>query len=246
MNNELTLINKKIEEFSKQIDISFNDKNLLRKALTHRSFLNTAKKLGLETVTNERLEFLGDAVLEMIITEYLFCTLDNENEGTLTSFRSALVCEASLSSISKKIGIGQYLLISKGEEASGGRDKDYLLANSFEALLGAIYLDRGYEIAKQFVIKNVVPNLKEIMENRSDINAKNKLQELTQAKFSFTPRYKLLKTEGPDHEKVFHVVVIIGKKRIATGTGNSKQKAEEMSAQKAIEILSNSSALPLE
>ncbi len=233
----LDQINLQVKLFSDELKISFKNPDILREALTHRSFINTAKRLKIPPVTNERLEFLGDAVLEMIITEFLYIAVPDEAEGVLTSFRSALVCETSLAKVANDIKLGDYLLLSPGEENSGGREKSYLLANGFEALLGAIYLDQGYKTAQEFVIKNVTPYLKEIKENRTDINAKNKLQEFTQAKLGVTPRYKLIKASGPDHNKIFLVAVIIGKDQVATGEGNSKQKAEEDCANKAIEIL---------
>ncbi len=246
MKTTIEQVNSRVEQFEQKIEIDFQDKELLRKALTHRSFINTARRLKLPLVTNERLEFLGDAVLEMVITEYLYNKLPQEAEGVLTSFRSALVCEESLAKVGKDIDLGSHLLLSPGEEASGGRGKSYLIANGVEALIGAIYLEKGYDTVQEFIVNRVTPYLKDIIENRTDINAKNKLQELTQAKYGITPRYKVLKTAGPDHDKTFYASVMVGKMEVAKGKGNSKQKAEEDCAEKAIEILEKKSPETLE
>ena len=185
---------------------------------------------------NERLEFLGDAVLELIISDHLFHTYNKYPEGDLTSFRSAIVRTESLAQASRELGIGNFLMMSKGEKESGGADKDYLLANTYESVLGAIYMDQGYDISKDFVFKTLVPRIEDIVKNRSDIDSKTKIQEMIQAKFKVTPTYEVIKEEGPDHDKKFVVGVKIDKEVIGKGEGTSKQKAEEDAASKGIKF----------
>jgi len=223
------------EELEKKLGISFSDKSLVIRALTHRSYLNENKDKDLQN--NERLEFLGDAVLELIISFKLFEKYPEKSEGELTSIRSALVRTESLAQQSRDLDVGKYLLMSKGEEDSGGRDKDYLLANTYEALLGAIYLDSGYESCKAFVERTLLKKVDEIVENALFIDPKTKIQELIQAKYKVTPTYQIIKEEGPDHDKYFTVELDVNKRKLSEGYGASKQKAEEDAAQKAIELL---------
>ena len=225
-------IEKDIKKLSEKLGVNFKDITLLETALTHRSFLNEHR--GLKKEHNERLEFLGDAVLELIVTEYLYEKYPGDPEGELTSFRSALVCTTSLAETARKLDMGNFLRMSIGEERTGGREKDYLLANTFEAVLGAIYLDQGYAVCKNYIHANLIPKLKTIVENRSDINSKTKFQEEAQARWGFTPEYKVIKEEGPDHEKNFTVAVFVGKRKFGEGNGPSKQKAEEKAANCAI------------
>lgn len=210
------------------IGIKYKNINLYIEAFTHKSYLNDNKNEKLSH--NERLEFLGDAVLELIISEYLFSHYPNRSEGDLTSFRAALVKTESLAQSAKDLNFGQYLLLSKGEETTGGRSKDYLLANSFEAVLGAIYLDLGYDISKIFVYKNLIPKLKNIVKNRLDIDAKTKFQEKAQEILKHTPVYKVISEKGPDHDKMFTMGVYVNNIEYGRGTGSSKQKAEEEAA----------------
>jgi len=224
-----------IKKFESKIGLKFKDKELLKRSLTHRSFLNENKDEELKN--NERLEFLGDAVLELIISEYLFNTYPERAEGDLTSFRAAVVKTDSLAKISKQLGIGEFLLMSKGEEMTGGREKDYLLANTFEAIIGALYLDQGYEPVKEFLIKHLVPQISTIVKYRLDIDSKTKLQETTQTKFKTTPVYKVIKEKGPDHDKVFTVAVMIKGKIYGEGEGITKQKAEDAAASQALRKL---------
>jgi len=221
-----------IDNLINKLGINFENKDLLLTALTHRSYQNEHK--GIKADNNERLEFLGDAVLELIVTEYLYNKFPHLPEGDLTSFRSALVCTTSLAETAKALEFGEYLKMSVGEERTGGREKDYLLANSFEAVLGAIYLDKGYEVCKSYVHKNLVPKLEEIIENRLDINSKTKFQEVAQAKWGFTPEYRVINEEGPDHEKTFTIAVYVDEKKYGIGVGPSKQKAEEEAAKEAL------------
>ncbi len=219
------------------LGLEFKNKDLLLNAITHRSYLNEHKEETFDN--NERLEFLGDAVLELIISDHLFHTYPDNPEGDLTSFRSAAVRTESLAEESRKMGLGEYLRMSKGEYESGGSDKDYLLANTYEAILGAIYKDKGYDVAKNFVFRTLVPKIKDIVENRLDIDCKTRIQELIQAKFKVTPTYEVIKEEGPDHDKKFLIGVMINDKIIGEGEGSSKQKAEENAASNGIKFLLN-------
>ena len=220
------------EELEQKINIKFNDQELLQNAFVHRSYLN--ERPGFELPSNERLEFLGDAVLQLTVSDHLYKTYPKEPEGQLTNFRASIVNAKSLSSVSAKLELGKYLLLSKGEEASGGRDRPYLLANTFEALLGVIYLDQGLEVARKFVHTYLVPLLPEIIEKRLYKDFKSQLQEVAQEKLSITPVYKLLKEEGPDHSKSFTIGAYLGEDLAGQGTGSSKQSAEQEAAEQAI------------
>jgi ribonuclease III len=222
----------KMNSIEKKLGIVFKNKKLLKRALTHRSFLNENRGMGLKN--NERLEFLGDAVLELIISSELFESYPKRAEGELTGIRSALVRTESLADESRRIGIGEHLLMSKGEEDSGGRDKDYLLANAYEAILGAIYLDKGLEVCRAFVERTLLKQLNYIVDNELFIDPKTKIQELIQAEYKVTPTYEVIEERGPDHNKNFIVVLKIGDKFSCKGYGSSKQRAEEDAAQKAI------------
>jgi ribonuclease-3 len=224
----------KIENLSKKLGIQFNDVSLLKRALTHRSYLNENRDVD---KNNERLEFLGDAVLELIVSDYLYNKYPNRPEGDLTSFRSAIVRTESLADASRDLDYGKYLRMAKGEEESGGRDKDYILANTFEAILGAIYIDQGYIKCKNLVKNVLIPKIDNIVKNRLDIDGKTKIQELVQEKFKQTPIYEVVQEHGPDHDKEFVVVVKVGKKIIGKGKGSSKQRAEEAAAQKGLKFI---------
>lgn len=226
-------MNKK--EVEKKLGVTFKDTNLLKNALIHRSYLNENRSEGLEN--NERLEFLGDAVLELIISAELFIKYPNKTEGELTSIRSAIVRTESLAQESKRLGIGENILMSKGEHDSGGQEKDFILANTYEAILGAIYLDLGIKECREFVKRTVLKKLPTVISEELFIDPKTKIQELAQAKYKVTPVYKVIKEHGPDHDKSFTVVLKIGNKVVAKGSGLSKQKAEEQAAQKGIDIL---------
>ncbi|MEP7103465.1 MAG: ribonuclease III [Candidatus Dojkabacteria bacterium] len=208
------------------------DLELLKVALTHRSFINEVKNRALEH--NERLEFLGDAVLELVVTEFLFNSFKDLNEGVLTSFRAALVKTESLAEEAKRLGIGEFIFMSKGEEQSGGRARQYILANTMEAIVGSIHLSLGYKSAEEFILKNICYKLASIIEDRKDIDAKSKLQELAQEATKFTPRYELLTSVGPDHNKTFEMEVFIDVHNFGKGSGKSKQEAEQNAAQDAI------------
>lgn len=225
-----------IDEFKKNIAVEFKDNDLLLLALTHRSYVNEHRSV---TQHNERLEFLGDAVLELITSDYLFNTYPDRAEGDLTSFRAALVRTESLAETALNIGVGENIRLSKGEEDTGGRSKSYLLANALEAIIGAIYLDQGYEKAKEFVHTFLIKKIDHIVANRLDIDSKTKIQELAQAKYKVTPFYEVIEEEGPDHDKKFTVVVKINEKEIGKGIGTSKQKAEEEAAKEGVKYIEN-------
>lgn len=221
-----------ISKLEKKLGISFKNKDLLRTAFVHRSYLNENPDFKLPH--NERLEFLGDACLELVVTEYLYKNFPNP-EGELTNWRSALVKGQMLSVIASRLGLENYLFLSRGEEKSGGRAREIILANTFEALVGAIYLDRGYRVVQKFIEKNILKELPEIIEKHLYIDPKSRFQELVQEKVGITPTYKLLKEQGPDHAKIFTMGVYIENKQIAQGTGPSKQAAEQIAASRAIE-----------
>lgn len=219
-------------EFEKKIGVSFKNKGLLKQAFTHRSFLNENPKSGL--LHNERLEFLGDAVLELAVTEYLFQKFPDKPEGELTAFRAALVNTNMLSELAKEIGMNDFLLLSKGEASDTGKARQYILANTFEAVVGALYIDRGYDTAQKFIAKNLYPRLAAILTERLWQDAKSSFQEKAQEMLGITPSYKSRKETGPDHNKRFTVGVYLEDDLIAEGEGQSKQEAEQAAARIAL------------
>ncbi len=224
------------EQFAKEIKVDFNDISLLKRACTHRSYLNENKKAGLEH--NERLEFLGDAVLELVVTSYLFRKFPSKNEGDLTSYRSALVNTNSLSKVALHIGVDKYLLLSKGESKDTGRARSIIHADTIEAIIGAIYIDQGYDAAANFISAELLEilDIEEIIKNKSWMDAKSRFQEKAQEMTGQTPSYKTMKETGPDHSKLFTLAVFIGDVQVAIGTGLSKQEAEQKAAEKALEV----------
>jgi len=223
---------KNLDEFEKAISIQFNNKDLLKQVFVHRSYLNENADFGLDH--NERLEFLGDAVLELVVTEHLYKTLPNP-EGELTSLRSALVRGQMLSDLANSLSMDDYLYLSKGEAKSGGKARQLILANAFEALIGALYLDRGYAGASQFINKYLLPRLTEVIEQKKYLDPKSHLQELAQAELSITPAYKVIAESGPDHNKQFVIGCFLNDKKVGEGEGSSKQAAESMAAANALE-----------
>lgn len=219
----------------KSIHYSFKNKKILEEALTHRSFLN--ENPGHGTSHNERLEFLGDAVLELAVTEDLYARYPQYEEGTLTSLRAALVNYQMLASIARTLGLENFLKLSRGEAKDTGRAREVILANAMEALIGAIYLDSGYASAHAFVVSIIMPRLDEVMEKGLYKDAKSLLQEKVQADVKVTPNYKLLEEKGPDHAKVFTMGVYFGEKLVAKGEGASKQEAEVAAARNALLVL---------
>lgn len=211
---------------------TFNDPGLLLLAFTHRSYLNEHKKSVFEH--NERMEFLGDAVLELVVTEYLYHNYA-EPEGILTNWRSALVRTESISAAAQKLGFENYLRLSRGERNGSDRAREQILANAFEAVIGAIYLDRGYEAARQFVTDTILITLKDILERDAWRDAKSRLQEVVQSVDGVTPSYKVHEEEGPDHDKIFTIGVYVGEQLKGKGTGHSKQMAQQKAAEAALQ-----------
>lgn len=215
-----------------QISIKFKDRDLINRAFVHKSYVNEHRNLKISD--NERLEFLGDAVLELVATNHLFHKYPDQDEGQMTAFRSALVKGKHLAEVARELDLGKYLYLSVGEERSGGREKRYILANVAEALIGAIYLEHGYETAEQFIDRFIMTRLDEIIKLGKHIDAKSKFQEICQEKNDITPHYEVLEEDGPDHQKTFVMGAYIGTELIAKGTGSSKQKAEEDAAKNAL------------
>jgi ribonuclease-3 len=220
-----------LANLEKAIGVTFRRKELLRQALVHRSAVRESQAYG----NNERLEFLGDAVLELATTEYLF-QLSDKPEGELTNWRSALVQGEHLAEIAEKLGLGQYLSMSRGEESSGGRTKVSTLANSLEALIGAIHLDKGFDVAKRFCEENILKNLQTLLAQGRHRDEKSVFQEHVQEKLGVTPHYEVIEETGPDHDKLFTCAVFIGDKKIAEGQGNSKQRAEQAAAKEGLKV----------
>ncbi len=218
----------------KRLNLNFKNKDLLTQSFIHRSFLNENPNFYLSH--NERLEFLGDAVLELIITEYLYQKYPKKSEGELTNWRAALVNAKILSEVAGELDFNDFLLLSKGEAKEKGKARQYILANTFEAVIGAIYLDQGYKAAKNFITRYLTPKLPEIIEKGLFKDAKSRFQEEAQEKEGITPTYKVLKEWGPDHAKRFIVGVYLEKKLMGRGEGSSKQEAEERAAKNALEI----------
>ena len=221
-----------LDELQTTIGLTFHDKELLTRAFVHRSHLNEAKDVH---ISNERLEFLGDAVLSFLTSHYLYEQYPEFPEGTLTNIRSSLVKTDSLADVAGKLHLGELLLLSHGEESSGGRNNPSLLADAFEALLGAIYLDAGIESAKSLLTTFLFPRAKTIVESKSYIDYKSLLQEIIQQKSRVSPTYQVVKSEGPDHAKTFWVEAVAEGKTLGSGSGRSKQDAEQKAAANALE-----------
>lgn len=211
---------------------SFKNKLLLKQAFVHRSYLNESnEKIG----SNERLEFLGDAVLELIISDYIYHKFISFPEGKLTLIRSSIVRTETLARASTELSLGKLLILSKGEEENNGRENQSILANTYEAFLGALYIDQGWDSAKEFVQNTLIPYVPEIIESESYRDAKSQLQEIVQEKQKVTPTYKVVKESGPDHSKTFTVEVFIDNQSQGVGIGKSKQEAEGNAAEQALE-----------
>lgn len=222
-----------LERLEALIGVKFTDTLHLLTAVTHRSYLNEHREATQDH--NERYEFLGDAVLELVITDFLFAKYPAKPEGELTAIRAALVNTISLSEAATRLGVNDFLLLSKGEERDTGRARQYILANAFEAIVGAIYLDQGYDAAKDFIGGHLFDLTDQIVKKRLWQDPKSRFQELAQEHTSITPRYETLSQDGPDHDRVFTVGVYLGNEEIAKGKGRSKQEAEQQAAENAIE-----------
>ncbi|MBU6323461.1 MAG: ribonuclease III [Patescibacteria group bacterium] len=219
--------------FAEKLGLSFNDLGLLTEALTHRSYINESR--GIVMRHNERLEFLGDAVLELASTRFLYDRYPDKPEGDLTAYRAALVNTVSLAETSNELGVNDMLLLSKGEARDTGRARQIILADAFEAILGAIYLDQGYGAAEAFVAKHLFPKIDAVIKERAYQDAKSRFQEAAQEKRGVTPSYKTLAETGPDHDKHFTVGVCVGNDEMGRGEGKSKQEAEQDAARDALE-----------
>jgi ribonuclease-3 len=215
----------------KAIDVQFRNKDFLRQSLIHRSAVRESGAYG----NNERLEFLGDAVLELATTEYLF-HLSGRSEGELTNWRSALVQGDHLATVAEELELGKYLYMSRGEEASDGRNKSSTLANALEAVIGAIYLDKGYDVAKRFCENFILKDLQSLIAEGKHRDEKSLFQERAQEKMGITPHYEVMSEEGPDHDKKFTCAVFIGPDKVALGKGNSKQRAETAAAKAGLKV----------
>jgi len=224
-----------IQTIQSNLGLTFEDKTLLQRALTHRSYLNENPDYPLDD--NERLEFLGDATLDFITAEYLYHRFPEMDEGQLTSLRSALVRTEKLAEFSEKIELGHYLYLGKGEEESGGRERLPILCGAFEALMGALYLDQGIAAVRDFFVPLIKPELEEILETRSDKDAKSLFQEMAQSWRKITPIYHGLAEEGPDHAKTFTVGAFLGEICYGQGQGPNKQQAAQAAAQAALSKL---------
>ncbi|MES2059405.1 MAG: ribonuclease III [Patescibacteria group bacterium] len=222
-----------LKDAEKKIGIVFKNKELLKQAFTHRSYLNENKGAGMEH--NERLEFLGDAVLELSVTDYLFGKYPKKPEGELTALRSALVNSVMLANVATELGLNNFLLLSRGEAKDTGRARQYILANTFESVVGAIYMDQGYDAADKFITEVLLPKTKEIEENKLWIDAKSYFQEKAQEKTGITPSYKTHKEHGPDHDREFTIGLYLADALISEGRGKSKQEAEQDAARVGLE-----------
>jgi ribonuclease-3 len=222
-----------LSHFEQLIKITFKDKSLLKQAFVHRSYINEHRELTVGH--NERLEFLGDAVLELVVTDFLYHKYPDKPEGDLTAYRAALVNAITLSEQASILAMNDYLLLSKGEAKDKGRARQYILANTYESVVGAIYLDQGYTVAKQFIETTVLVNDEKIVSQSLAQDYKSSFQKKAQEAFSVTPLYKVLSESGPDHNKRFVVGLYIGDEAIAEGQGHSKQEAEQEAARSGLE-----------
>ncbi len=231
--NDINYIPDLLSRLEKVVGVSFVDTEHLLTAVTHRSYLNEHREATQQH--NERYEFLGDAVLELVVTDFLFHKFPEKPEGELTAIRAALVNTVSLADVATKLGVNEYLLLSKGEERDTGRARQYILANTYESIIGAIYLDQGYEVAANFIRDTLFDRTDTIVKKRLWQDAKSRFQELAQEHMGTTPNYETLSQVGPDHNRVFTVGVFLGAVKVADGEGRSKQEAEQQAAEKALE-----------
>jgi len=221
-----------LSQFEEKFSLKFNNQDLLLQALTHRSYLNENPSFRLGH--NERLEFLGDAVLELIVTEDLYGKFPDKPEGELTSFRAALVNSKMLSEVAVDIGINEYMLLSRGEAKDVGRARQFILANAFEALIGAMYLDLGYDATKKFIMEILMPKLESVLSKKLYKDPKSLFQEEAQERVGITPTYEVVREWGPDHDKHFVVGVYLDEEKVAEGEGPSKQIAQEEAARNGL------------
>jgi len=221
-----------LNKFSAKLSVQFTNINLLHQALTHTSYANECKNSII--MHNERLEFLGDAVLDLVVSKYLFCQLANLPEGELTKARAVVVCEPALARCGARLGIGEYLFLGKGEASSGGRDRTSILADAFEAIIGAIYLDSGFDTAAGFVLTQLKTDLSVVERGEYVKDYKTLLQEVVQKNNDSKILYEIIEESGPDHHKMFKVAVIVNTKQLGIGLGRSKKEAEQLAANQAL------------
>lgn len=218
--------------FEKEIGVVFKNKDLLAQAFIHRSFLNENPRTGLEH--NERLEFLGDAVLELAVTDFLYRTYPESPEGELTSYRAALVNANTMAEVAQEINMNEYLFLSRGEAKDTGKARLYILANAVEALIGAMYLDQGYAVTENFIERTLYSRAAEVVKKKLWRDSKSLVQEKAQEHVGVTPAYKVVRETGPDHDKHFTIGIFFGGEKIAEGRGHSKQEAEQEAARAAL------------
>lgn len=230
----MTKKDKHLSEFESIIGIQFIDPNILRRALTHRSFVNEAEELVKD---NERLEFLGDAILDFVVADMLFRRFPDVSEGELTQLRAALVRTDSLAALAESCRLGEFLYMGKGEENNGGRTRSNNLCRGFEAVIGGIYMDQGLEAVREFVLVRLAELLDHVIEHSLHKDARSMLQERSQAELRFTPVYRLVDSAGPDHEKEFLIEVVVGELILGRGLGASKRSAAQAAARSALERL---------
>lgn len=220
--------------FEERTKITFKNKNLLKQAFTHRSYINENPGLGF--THNERLEFLGDAVLELVVTDFLYKKYPNKTEGDLTSYRAALVNSVIIAEAAANIGMNEFLLLSKGEARDNGKARQYILANTFESFIGAVFLDQGYDKSEIFIANTLLGKTDEIVKKGLWRDAKSLFQEKAQEYVGITPSYQVVGESGPDHDKQFNVGVYLGKELVVEGKGSSKQEAEQKAAAQALKV----------
>ena len=226
---------KNLAALEHELQVSMRDKDLLRQALVHRSYINEHPDFELDH--NERLEFLGDAVLEIIVTEYLYFTFPDKPEGDLTNLRASLVNAKMLAHVARDLTIEDNLYLSKGESRdSDSKARNYILADALEAIIGALYLDQGMDATREFVHTVVLSRLSDVLKNELYVDPKSKFQEKSQEVYGLTPHYSVISENGPDHAKVFHIAVYIGEEKVAEGTGTSKQEAQVEAAAAALAV----------
>lgn len=222
-----------LDDFKSRIKVQFSNNALLTQAFIHRSYINENPRSGL--VHNERLEFLGDAVLELVVTEYLYSSYPNQNEGDLTAYRSALVNAVTLGEVSSALGFNDMLMLSKGEAKDISRARSSILADAYEAFIGALYLDQGFDACKEFIGRTVLIKTRDIIKRGLYKDAKSFVQEKAQESVGVTPSYRVMSEEGPDHDKLFVVSIFFADEQVAEGKGKSKQEAETAAARAALE-----------
>jgi len=226
---------KDLSALEKKLGAAFNNKDFLRQSMVHRSYINENPKFSLGH--NERLEFLGDAVLELVVTEYLFVKYPNSPEGEMTNFRASLVNANKLSEIASEIGLEPFLYLSKGESKDKhSKARQYILANALEAVIGAIYLDQGKDAVERFIKERILTKIDYIIQHKLYLDPKSRFQEMAQEKAGVTPNYKVHKEEGPDHAKIFSIGVYLGNELVVEGKGSSKQEAQIEAAEKALKV----------